>query len=158
MAASDFNIIPTWVQLSEPQFFISQKQSESLIKDRQALSSNPICTAQLQFNGISDAIRKAIYDHFIARKGGYESFAWPEAYVPDYIHDKFDYFIVDVGLTVRWIPGSFQSTPLAHGWNVEIGMLIEVPAIEYSGGRITEEGDNRITEEGDERVLEGDVI
>ena len=115
---ADFTYMPTWVDVLEPKYPNIITQSENYKKDYQNLDPDPLERFRLKFLGLSDADAKSIYDHYKGEKGGYSSFAWKNAYIPDYIISHLALGTND--LTGHWVEGSFRQTPNAYSWDIEI--------------------------------------
>ena len=118
MAADDFSLMPTWVYPEEPEYHNIITPSESMKKEYLNLSVTPIEKFRLVFEGLSDANFKVIRDHVKGRYGGYDSFAWLNAYIPAYVLAFLG--LTTENLTGRWVDGSFKATPKANYFDVEI--------------------------------------
>jgi len=118
MAADDFQIKPTWVHIIEPAFYNIVTTSESQKKEYYNLGSDPVETFRLVFIGLSDLQAKTIYDHYKGRYGGYDAFAWKNAYIPDYLITKLGLGSSD--LAGRWVDGTYKETIKARSVDVEI--------------------------------------
>ena len=118
MAASDFTLIPTWVQPLEPIFNTLITQSETMKKEYQNISATSVKKYELKFEGLSDANFKVLFDHYNARYAGYASFVWKNAYIPGYL--KTLLAITTGDITGRWVFGSFKYTLRATAWDAEI--------------------------------------
>jgi len=123
MGASDFSVMPTWVYDMEPEFNVIVSDTENLKKDRQVVSADAVYKYKLVFKGIADSAYKTIRDHFVARKGGYESFLWKNAYIPTYLKTLLGITTTDI--TCRWVEGTLSSTPAERSWDVDIEIEVE---------------------------------
>ncbi len=114
-AGATFGVSPTWVIPEEPEFHLIETQAESMKKDFNLMSgSSSVDIYRLQFTGLSDTDYNGgsgVHDHFIGQNGGYSSFRW--ASVPSYINSGSD-------VTGRWVAGTFNPTPKASSWDVEV--------------------------------------
>jgi hypothetical protein len=118
MAADDFQLLPTWVYPEEPEYHNVETPSESMKKEYMNISSNAVERYKLVFEGLSDANMKTLRDHYSGRYGGYDSFAWKNAYIPGYLLTLLGLTTED--LTGRWVQGSFKYDPQPHSWDAEI--------------------------------------
>jgi len=118
MAADDFTITPTWVDVLAPLYPNIITVSENYKKDYQNLSGVPVEKFRLRFNGLSDANAETLYEHYKGRYGGYDDFAWKAANIPSYINDYCDLGGTD--LTGRWIDKSWKDAIQSRAHNVEI--------------------------------------
>jgi len=118
MAAGDFGLTPTWVHPEEPEFNVVVTQSDNLKKDRQTISTNAVNKYRMIFTGLSDTDYKTLYDHYVARKGSFSSFTWLNTNIPAYLKTLLG--ITSGTLTIRWVDGTFKSTPRPRSWDAEI--------------------------------------
>ena len=118
MAGANFTLVPTWVYPLEPEYNTIETQSESMKKQYQSLSSTPVQKYRLVFEGLSDANRGTILNHYHTCLGGYDYFSWQS--VPSYIDTNLDGTPDGSNMTGRWVPGTLNMTPRANGWDVEI--------------------------------------
>jgi len=118
MAADDFTLIPTWVIPFAPEFHNIITQSESMKKNYQNLSSNPVMKFKLIFEKLGDTNFWTLHNHYYGRYGGYDSFSWQS--VPSYIDTNQDGTPDGTDMTGRWVEGSFQFQPESRSWSAEI--------------------------------------
>ena len=116
--AGDFQLKPTWVKIKEPKYNTVITQSESMKKEYRLIATTPTEQFVLQYEGLSDANFKVLYDHYKSCYGGYDSFDWKNAYIPDYILSALGLTTED--LNGRWVEGSLTPTPKSHSWDCEI--------------------------------------
>ena len=124
MAADDFTLLPTWVYPDVPEYHNIETQSESMKKEYYNLSSTPVERFRLKFEGMSDANFKILFDHYKGRYGGYDEFAWLNAYIPAYIKTLLG--ITTEDLTGRWVNGSLKFDPKPKSWDAEVVFEKEV--------------------------------
>jgi hypothetical protein len=105
----DFTWTPTWVTPRAKQWPVLITQSESFKKDYQLLDTNSLNVYELEFDGVTDSTRNAILNHFTGVTGPYDSFWWST--VPSYLN-------IGSGVTVRYLPGSYQESPRARYWEI----------------------------------------
>ncbi len=118
MAADDFALTPTWVQIEEPEYNNVITQSESMKKEFMNIATTPIEKFKLKFEGMSDANFKTLYDHYKGRYGGYDVFAWLNANIPAYIKTLLG--LTTENLSGRWVTGSFKPKVRAKSFDAEI--------------------------------------
>uniref|UniRef100_A0A6M3IG39 Uncharacterized protein n=1 Tax=viral metagenome TaxID=1070528 RepID=A0A6M3IG39_9ZZZZ len=118
MAADDFTITPTWVDVVDPIFNNVVTLSENYKKDFQNISDIPIERFVLRFIGLSDADAETVYEHYKSRYAGYDDFAWKTAAIPTYINGFCDLGGAD--LAGRWIDGSLKITHGAYHVDMEL--------------------------------------
>jgi len=122
MAADDFTLLPTWVKPPQPPKYVNIiTKTETGKKDYTNLSSDPEEIYTLEFQGLSDANTKIVRDHYKARYGGYDDFAWKNAYIPDYIIALLGLTTND--LTGRWVDNSLKITPNSKYYDVTIQFI-----------------------------------
>lgn len=124
MAADDFSLMPTWVENEPPEFHNVITQTEGFKKDYQNISVNAIEKFKLIYTGLSDANAKVLRDHYNARYGGYDSFAWKNAYIPTFLKNILGLTTED--LTGRWIDGSLSLRVRSSCYDAEIVFEREV--------------------------------
>ena len=118
MAASDFTIVPTWVEPLEPEFHNIVTPSESMKKNYQNISTNAILKYKLIFKGLGETNFWLLRNHYYDRQGGYASFVWTS--VPAWIDTNQDDLADGSNITGRWVEGTFKSKPKAASWDAEI--------------------------------------
>lgn len=106
---ADFTWTPNWVRPQKPTFPVLVTEAESGKKQRGLLDTAAARTYRLSFEGVSDAVRNAIKDHYEAQYGEYSKFSWTT--VPSYINEgsSMDVYYVD-----------YDEDPLANGWDIDI--------------------------------------
>ena len=119
MATNFSNVTPTWCIPIEPDFHLIVSQAESMKKNYQNFSgSTPVHQYRLQWPMMSDTNFATLNAHYSSTSGGYASFTW--TCVPSYIDTDHDGTPDGNDMTGRWVKGTYQFTPNAHSWNVEI--------------------------------------
>ena len=63
--ASNFTLVPTWVETIEPEFNTVITQAEGMAKQYQALSDVGLYKFKLIFENLSDANYWSLYNHYI---------------------------------------------------------------------------------------------
>jgi hypothetical protein len=113
----DFTWTPTWVTPRAPVYAVLITPSESFKKDRQLLDTNAINIYDLEFDGVSDANRNLILNHFSGVTGEYDSFWWST--VPSYLN-------IGSGATVNYVPGSYKEEVESRYWQIRLAFEVVV--------------------------------
>ena len=118
MPASDFTIIPSFVEPVLPSFSTSISVAEDLSKDYECIEEEGYNRFKFTFDGISDSEHKTIRDHFISVVGETNTFLWKNSAIPSYIKSLLGITISD--LTGRWVSGSFSTKISPRSVTIEI--------------------------------------